>query len=171
MKGYTQVYTGNGKGKTTAAVGLTVRAAGAGLRVYFGQFLKAGDSAEMCAISKHLACVTVESFGDGRFVRGAPTRKCVAAVARGLDRISLALSSRKYDVVVADEINVAVALGLLQLENVLDLVRNKPANVELVLTGRGADRRLRRLADLVTDFRCAKHYYCTGVTARKGIER
>ena len=171
MKGFTQIYTGNGKGKTTAALGLVVRAIGAGLRVYFGQFLKDGKASEMRTLKKRFPDVTVETFGSGCFVRCEPTPEEVAAARAGLDRIRSALTGGRYDVVIADEINVAVSLGMLGVPEIRALVMDKPAGVELVLTGRNADRRLYKFADLVTEARSIKHYYSRGVRARKGIEK
>lgn len=171
MRGYTQIYTGDGKGKTTAALGLLVRATGAGLRIYFSQFLKGGKSSETRTLKKRFPDVVTEHFGDGRFVMGKPTRAGIAAATRGLERLRVALNSGRYDVVIADEINVAVALGMLAAGDVAALIRGKPADVELVLTGRSADKRLCGMADLVTEFKCRKHYYCKGVPARKGIEK
>lgn len=171
MKGFTQIYTGDGKGKTTASLGLLVRATGAGLRVYFGQFLKGGKSSEIRTLRERFPDVTVDTFGSGRLIRGKPTSGEEAAARQGLDRIRKAVTSRCYDVVIADEINVAIAIGMLAVEEVLALIRDKPDSVEFILTGRSADRKLYKAADLVTELRSIKHYYCKGVVARKGIEK
>jgi len=171
MKGYTHIYTGDGKGKITAALGLLLRAVGAGLRVYFGQFLKDGKSSEILTLKNRFPEVVVESFGTGRLIRAMPSTKDIASARSGLMRLHQALASGRYDVVIADEIHVAVSLGMLGCEEVLALIRGKPGNVELVLTGRSADRRLYKVTDLVTEARCIKHYWCKGVDARKGIEK
>ncbi|MBN1673278.1 MAG: cob(I)yrinic acid a,c-diamide adenosyltransferase [Kiritimatiellae bacterium] len=171
MNGYVHIYTGDGKGKTTAALGLIVRATGAGLRVYMGQFLKRADTCESRTLRARFPDVTVERYGRGGFVRGKPSTADTAAARRGLTRLRRAVQSGQYDVVIADEANVAVALGLLPAEAFLRLIDDKPAPVELVLTGRGADRRLLAKADLVTEMTCRKHYYAAGVRARRGIER
>lgn len=171
MKGYTQIYTGCGKGKTTAALGLIVRATGAGLRVYFGQFLKGGRSSEIHTLKERFKDVTVEAFGSGRLMRGRPSPGEIEAARRGLTRLRQVLAGCCYDVVIADEINVAVSLRMIDVDDVLQLIENKPANVELVLTGRSAGRRLCHAADLVTEVKCIKHYYKSGVRARNGIEK
>jgi cob(I)alamin adenosyltransferase len=171
MKGYTHIYTGDGKGKTTAALGLLLRAVGAGLRVYFGQFLKDGKSSEIIALKKRFPEVVVASFGSGRLLRAKPSAQDIVSARDGMTRLHQSLTSGRYDVVIADEIHVAVSMGMLGVEDVLALIRGKPCNVELVLTGRSADKRLYKVADLVTEARCIKHYWCKGVGARKGIEK
>jgi len=170
MQGCVQVYTGDGKGKTTAALGLALRAVGAGLRVYIAHFMKRGDYSEMTACGKLGGQVTAEQFGTGRFVRGNPDTDDLAAGQQGLEAVKAALTAGTYDLVIADEANVAVAMGVLNEEAVLDLMAAKPAHVELVLTGRGATEAIMAAADLVTEMRAVKHYYEKGVAARKGIE-
>lgn len=172
MKGYTQIYTGKGKGKTTAAIGLCVRAAGAGLRVFFGQFIKLGDYSEIKMLKERFSeFVTLEQFGGQGFINGKPNEEHKRAAAQGLSRIKEVMKSGDYDVVILEEINVAVSLGLVKAEDVLELIAHKPKNVELVLTGRGADQKLIEAADLVTEMREIKHYYKKGVKARIGIEK
>lgn len=168
--GYVQVYTGDGKGKTTAALGLCLRAVGSGLRVYLGQFLKNSKCSEIKALKSHLKSVEIHQFGSGRFVRGKPTEADIRKAATGFLQITDAVLSGKYDLVVADELNVAVALELVTPENVLELIRAKPVHVELVITGRSAHPKVMRSADLVTEMRKKKHYYDKGVHARRGIE-
>ncbi len=170
MKGYVQIYTGDGKGKTTAALGLALRATGAGLRVFLGQFIKGRASSELHALRERLPEVTVEQFGHGRFIRGAPAPEEIAAARNGLTRIREALSSGRYDVVIADEACTAAQAGLFREDDLIALIDGRPAAVELVLTGRGAGPRLRRRADLVTEMRCLKHYFDAGVDGRRGIE-
>ena len=169
-KGYVQVYTGDGKGKTTAALGLIVRAAGAGLRVFFCQFIKAGRTSEIRTLSERFPEVTVRQFGLGRFVRGRPSPRDIAAAQKGLTELREALTSGKYDMVIADEANVAARIGLLAPADLIDLIDRKPDRVELVLTGRGAARGIIRRADLVTEMKAVKHYFDRGVRARRGIE-
>ena len=171
MTGRLQIYTGDGKGKTTAAVGLAVRAAGAGLRVYFGQFLKSGRSSECRLLSRLAPALTVEAYGRGRLIRGRPAAADRDAAAAGLRRLRDAITGGRYDVVIADELIVAMNLGLLPAQDVLDMLEARPRGVELVLTGRGAAARLLRRADLVTEMRNVRHYFDRGVKARKGIER
>lgn len=169
-KGYVQVYTGDGKCKTTAALGLALRAVGAGLRVYIGQFIKKGDYSEIKVLRERFPEVTVEQYGEGRFVRGVPTARAVDMAAGGLASLRAAMGSARYDVVIADEANGAVKAGLITEEDLLKLITDKPEGVELVLTGRDAGDRLCARADLVTEMRCRKHYYDAGVAGRRGIE-
>jgi cob(I)alamin adenosyltransferase len=170
MKGYIQVYTGNGKGKTTAALGLALRGAGAGLQVFVGQFLKQGDYSEIKALSL-FENVTVEQFGMGRFVRGLPSDQEKAAARKGYDRLCDILEAGVHDLIIVDEGNVAVTCQLISEEELLTLMDKKPENVELVITGRGASPAVMNRADLVTEMKEIKHYYHQGVAARKGIEK
>lgn len=171
MQGYVQVYTGDGKGKTTAALGLTLRAVGAGLRVYFGQFMKKFDYSEMVSLRVLGDQVEVAQYGNDCHVIGTPSPADVEAARRGLALLKNALISGQWDVVIADEANVASAYGLLGEQDLLDLISVRPAGVELVLTGRGATAAVMAAADLVTEMKAVKHYYAQGVAARKGIER
>jgi len=170
MKGYIQIYTGNGKGKTTAALGLSLRGAGAGLQVFVGQFLKQGTYSEIKALSL-FENVTVEQFGMGKFVRGMPSEDEKAAARKGYDRLCSILKTNAHDLVIVDEGNVAVACQLLTEDELLGLMDLKPDNVELVITGRDASAAMITRADLVTEMKEIKHYYHQGVTARKGIEK
>lgn len=168
-KGQVQVYTGDGKGKTTAALGLSLRACGAGWRVLIGQFIKARETSELRLFRKRLPEVTIEQYGRG-MIRGSVTTEDQAAARQGINRLSEQMVRGEYDLVIADEINVALAKGLIPLEAVLNLIRDKPAHVELVLTGRNAPPSILDHADLVTEMRCVKHYQASGVPAREGIE-
>ena len=170
MQGFVQVYTGDGKGKTTAALGLALRAAGAGLRVYFGQFIKNADYSEIKALARFADCIAVRQFGRGCFLLTEPAPEDRAAARRALDAIGLALVSGDYDLVIADEANVAVALGLNEPDDLVALIDQRPEQAELVLTGRGAPDAVLARADLVTEMRCVRHYYDRGVLARQGIE-
>ena len=170
MKGYVQVYTGNGKGKTTASLGLAVRAAGAGLKVFILQFMKQGDYSEVKALSQ-FDNIRVEQYGAGKFVRGNPSADERSSCARGYARLKEILTDGKHDLVIAEEANVAFMCGLFTEQAVLDLVDIRPDHVELVFTGRGAPDSLIQKADLVTEMREIKHYYKQGVTARTGIEK
>lgn len=170
MKGFIHVYTGDGKGKTTAALGLALRACGARLRVYIGQFIKCGNTCEARIVRRLLPGVVIVPYGPRCFIRKTPTAAEKAEAARGMARLRSALTGGRYDVVVADEICGAIACGLIAEKDVLDLMAARPDSVELVLTGRSATRRIVRAADLVTDMRCVKHYYAAGVNARRGIE-
>ncbi len=170
-KGYVQVYTGDGKGKTTAALGLALRAAGHGLRTYIGQFMKGRPYGELEALRAH-PLITVEQYGDPNcwVRRDQITPEQVAMARRGLERAREAMLSGRYDIVVLDEVNVALWFGLLTLEEVMAFLDQRPEGVEVILTGRRAPQELIDRADLVTEMREIKHYYQQGVLARDGIE-
>lgn len=170
MKGYIQIYTGNGKGKTTASIGLAVRAAGAGLKVFIVQFLKKGDYSEIKALSK-FDNIQVEQYGLGKFVKGKPSEEDKVAGKAGLLQLTRLLKEGKHDLVIAEEGNVALMCGLISEEELLELMALKPDHVELVITGRGATQNIIERADLVTEMCEIKHYYQQGVTARIGIEK
>ena len=171
MKGYVQVYTGNGKGKTTAALGLALRAAGAGLRVFIAQFVKMGEYSEIKALKRFADMITVEQFGKGRFIKGMPSSSDIESARKGLEKVKRILSSGQYQVVIMEEANVAAKLGLLSPQDLLKIMAEKPVNVELVITGRDADPMIIEHADLVTEMREIKHYFKKGVAARVGIEK
>jgi cob(I)alamin adenosyltransferase len=170
MKGYIQVYTGNGKGKTTAALGLALRAAGAGLSVYIAQFIKKGAYSEIKALKALAARITVEQFGRGRFIRGTPEPADVALAEEGLEAVRSAMASATYDLVILDEANGAVAAGLFPVSALIGLMEEKPESVELVITGRAAHEAVIQRADLVTEMKAVKHYFEKGVMGRRGIE-
>ncbi len=167
-KGYVQVYTGNGKGKTTAAIGLCMRAFGAGLKVSFIQFLKGRYTSEMRVFEK----LGIEFFQGGRpeFIIGKPGKDDIDAAFKTLNMAKEKVSSGNYDLVVVDEINVAVYLGLISEQDVVDLLNSRSQNTEVVLTGRYATQKIIDMADLVTEMREIKHYYTKGVEQRTGIE-
>lgn len=171
MKGYTQVYTGNGKGKTTAALGLAIRAAGAGLKVFIAQFIKMGEYSEIKALKRFKDLITVEQFGSGRFIKGTPSASDIEAARKGVEKIKAAFTSGQHNVVIMEEANVAAGLGVLSVEDILEIMVEKPKDVELVITGRGADSRIIEKADLVTEMKEVKHYFQKGVKARIGIEK
>ena len=171
MKGYVQVYTGNGKGKTTASLGLSLRAAGAGLKVFIAQFLKQGDYSEIRALERFSDLIRIEQYGLGRFVKGQPTDEEIQAAEKGLQEIKEAMLSGKYDVIIVEEGNVAASCGLFEVQKLLDLISLKPDGIELVITGRGATPEVIDQADLVTEMKEIKHYYQKGVAARVGIEK
>ena len=171
MRGFVQIYTGNGRGKTTASIGLSIRAAGAGLRVFIAQFLKKGDYGEIKTLEKFSDLIDVEQYGLGPFVKGEPTQAEIDAAQIGLERVEHALHAGRYDLIVVEEGNVAAACGLFDVQDLLDLIAAKPDETELVITGRGAATAVMEAADLVTEMVEIKHYYYEGVTARKGIEK
>jgi len=170
-KGYTQVYTGNGKGKTTAAIGLAIRAAGAGLNVFIAQFIKMGDYSEIKALKRFSDLITVEQFGLGRFANRKPAPEDIEAAQKGLERVRAVMAADKYDIIIMEEANVAAKLGLFAVQDLLKLIINKPSDKELVITGRGASPRIIENADLVTEMKQIKHYFQKGVPARIGIEK
>jgi len=171
-RGYVQLYTGDGKGKTTAALGLALRAAGHGLRSYIGQFAKGRPSGEHEAVPSLGGLINIERYGSGRFLGGAPPPDPaeVARAREGLARARAAMLSGDYRIVVLDEVCVAIRFGLLSVAEVLALIRDKPGAVELILTGRGAPPELVAAADLVSEVRAVKHYLDQGIEARKGVE-
>ncbi len=167
-RGYVQIYTGNGKGKTTAAIGLSVRAAGSNLKVSFIQFVKGRYTSEMKSLEK----LGIEFFQGGRpeFIIGKPAEEDINAANKTLEMAKERTSGGKYDLVVLDEINIAIYLKLLKEEEVIDLVLKRSPQTELVLTGRYAPQKLIEIADLVTEMCEIKHYYTKGVAQRIGIE-
>jgi len=172
--GLIQVYTGNGKGKTTAAIGAGIRAVGQGLRVHMVQFLKGGDNfppyGEVRAIEQ-IPRFTLEQFGPSHFVKpGAISDEDREIVKRGLKRSGEVLASGNYDLVILDEINVVLQLGMAKLEEILHLLDSKAVGTEVILTGRGAPEALLERADLVSRIKAVKHPYDKGIKARPGIE-
>ena len=173
FKGYIQVYTGNGKGKTTAALGLALRAAGYGFRSYIGQFLKGQKYGELKSVKKLSPLVTIRQFGRKGFIHVTenPEDEDIRRARDGLKKCGAAMLSKKYRLIILDEINVALYFKLLSEKDVHSFLDRKPKDVEVVLTGRYAPASLVRRADLVTDMRERKHYYQRGVPARFGIEK
>ena len=170
-KGLVQVFTGDGKGKTTAALGTVIRALGHGLRIYIVFFMKGKYPYGEFSTLADLPNVDVASFGLRCFTDPAYVNlEEVKEAELALSAADEAMKSGKYDLVVLDEVNVAVACKLVEVDKVVRLVEDKPRNVELILTGRNADTRIIELADLVTEMVKIKHPYDKGVLARKGIE-
>jgi len=173
FKGYIQVYTGNGKGKTTAALGLALRAAGHGYHIFIGQFLKGQPYGELRSVRRLSPLVTIRQFGRKGFIHVTenPGDEDIRRAQRGLDACRRAMLSGNFRIVVLDEINVALRFRLLDRRDIDLLLDQKPADVELVLTGRYAPAWLLRRADLVTEMKDRKHYYARGIRARIGIEK
>jgi len=171
-KGYVQVYTGNCKGKTTAALGLAFRAMGRGLKTYIGQFMKGQKYGELEAAKMVSPYITIEQFGKDTFVhvRG-PSEEDIEMAHEALARTREAMLSGKYDIVVFDEIVTSHFFHLISLEEMLEIINSKPDGVEVILTGRYAPAELIAAADLVTEMKEVKHYFKQGVQARDGIER
>jgi cob(I)alamin adenosyltransferase len=169
-KGTIQLYTGNGKGKTTAALGAALRAIGHGKRVAMIQFMKGRLYGELEA-AKKLEGFTIEQHGRDEFVDSAdPAAIDRELAAGGWRRAEELIRDNGLDMLILDEINVAVAFGLIELEDVLSFMKNKPERIELIMTGRYAPEEMIALADTVTEMREIRHHYCRGVAARKGIE-
>jgi cob(I)alamin adenosyltransferase len=173
MAGFIQVYTGNGKGKTTAALGLALRAAGSGLKTYIAQFLKGRPAGEIEAAKKLSPLVRIEQFGREGFitVKDGPDDEDLSRARAGLEKALEAMLSGDYRIVVLDEVNAAVHFKILPESDVLDFLDKRPAGVEVVLTGRYAPDSFVARADLVTEMTAVKHYYERGVKAREGIEK
>ncbi len=170
MKGYVQVYTGDGKGKTTAALGLAIRAAGAGLRVYIAQFVKGMRYSELETLERLRDRITIRQYGRTCFIRKEPEREDVLAARNGLQEAREILRAGAHQLVILDEANIAVHFNLFSADELAELISEKPENVELVITGRNAHPKILEAADLVTEMREVKHYYHEGVEARPGIE-
>jgi cob(I)alamin adenosyltransferase len=170
MKGYVHVYTGDGKGKTTAAIGLAIRAAGAGMRVYIAQFVKGMHYSELDALDRYADRITLRQYGRDCFIEKEPDPEDIQAARQGLEEVKGILASADYEMVILDEANIATRYNLFSPDELVELVRSKPEAVELVITGRNADPKVIALADLVTEMKEIKHYYNRGVQARAGIE-
>jgi cob(I)alamin adenosyltransferase len=171
MKGYIQVYTGDGKGKTTAAIGLAMRAVGAGLKVFIGQFVKGMYYSELKSLSQLSPQLVIKQFGRENFVHNKPSEEDLRAANAGYEEVRSLIKNGEYDLVILDEANIAVYFNLLTVDDLLLLIKEKPESVEIVFTGRNADPRLVEKADLVTEMKDVKHYYENGVSARDGIEK
>ncbi len=170
-KGYLQIYTGNGKGKTTAAIGLAIRAAGAGLHVLFAQFVKGMKYSEIRALERFSDLVNVRQYGRGCFIERQAQKEDVDAAVSGLKDVSECIRSGIYDLIILDEANVAVFYSLFTVDELIGVIRERKPECEVVVTGRYAPQKLIDEADLVTEMREIKHYYTNGVEARIGIER
>lgn len=171
-RGYVQIYTGDGKGKTTAALGIALRASGCGLKTCIVQFMKGQHYSELDAVKKLNGLVTIEQFGHPTFCRitDPPDPEDVKRARAAMSRLKELLESRACDILIADEIVTAMKFGFISEGDVLGLMRTKPDGLELILTGRGATQKLIDAADLVTEMTEVKHYYQKGVQARCGIE-
>jgi cob(I)alamin adenosyltransferase len=171
-KGYVQVYTGNAKGKTTAALGLAFRAMGSGMKTYIGQFMKGQHYGELDAAKMVQPYITIEQYGKESFihVQDPPCEEDVKIAQDGLDKARAAMLSGEYEIIIFDEIITAHFFNLITLDDMYDIISSKPENVEIVFTGRYAPQELIDKADLVTEMKEIKHYYREGVSARTGIE-
>lgn len=173
-KGYIQVYTGDGKGKTTAAIGLAVRAAGRGKKCFIAQFMKKGDYGELIAIRKFLSdSIHIQQFGLPGFhlKRNSVSSKERSVALEGLEAVHAAIKSGQYDIIILDEINILLHFKIVDLDMVLKIIEDRPNHIELVLTGRNAPAEILKRADLITEMKNIKHYYDQNVLARSGIEK
>ena len=168
-RGYIHVYTGNGKGKTTAALGISLRCVCAGKRVFFGQFIKGWEYSELKA-GTFLPNFEIVQFGRGCFIDRTPEEEDCQAARKGLARCDRALQSGEYDLVVLDEVNVALFYGLFEVADLIEVLERRNPRIEVVLTGRYAPQEVIDAADLVTEMKEVKHYYHEGIESRKGIE-
>lgn len=170
-RGYVQVYTGSGKGKTTAALGLALRAAGAGLKIFIAQFIKRRMCSEHRALERFKDFITIKQYGKGLILNRPATISDIVVARNGLEESRNIMLSRDYDIIILDEANVAVKRGLINVDALLEFIKHKPTGLELVITGRYADERILEAADLVTEMKEIKHYGKKGVKARVGIEK
>lgn len=171
-KGFVQIYTGNGKGKSTAAIGQAVRAAGYDLKTYIAQFMKEYPYNELISL-KHLSeWITIEQFGGDEFVykKELPGKVELDKAKKGLQTAKEKMLSGDYDLIILDEAIVAIYFKLIKTKDLIEIINAKPENLELILTGRYCPDELIDLADLVTEMKELKHYYQKGVTSRRGIE-
>ena len=171
MAGEILVVTGNGKGKTTYALGLCIQAAGAGKKVFLGQFIKGSEYSEIKALKRLDDLITLEQFGLGRFIDGVPHVEDRVHALKGFERVAAILKTSEYDLVVLDEANVALKYNLFPLGDFLDAIHNRATGVSVVITGRQVRPELIELADDVIEMKAIKHYFQAGVPARVGIEK
>jgi cob(I)alamin adenosyltransferase len=170
-RGLVMVITGNGKGKTTAAFGQALRAIGQGYKVFVLQFMKGRKYGEFIAAEKYLPNLTIRMSGLDSFVmRDNPAAIDIERAQKGLDAAGKAITSGKYDMIILDEINVALDFKLIKLKDVIDLIKNKPQNLDLILTGRYAPKEIIKMADTVSVVEEVKHHYNAGIKDRAGIE-
>ena len=151
MKGYIQVYTGDGKGKTTAAFGLALRAVGAGLRVYIAQFVKGMRYGELDSVKKFHDQIMLKQYGRDCFIHNEPEKADIEAARAGYEEVKKIVASGEYELVILDEANIATYYKLFSVEELIELVNSRAENVEIVITGRKADPRIIEMADLVTE--------------------
>jgi len=169
MKGYIHLYTGNGKGKTTAALGLALRAAGAGKMVFIAQFVKGMHYSELNSL-KCFPEIALKQFGLDCFIENEPKKEDTLAARKGLYEVTAMILGNQYDVIILDEVCIALYYHLFETEELISVLLKKPESMEVILTGRYAPPELFEIADLVTEMKEIKHYYTKGVLARKGIE-
>jgi cob(I)alamin adenosyltransferase len=171
-EGFVQVYTGNGKGKSTAAIGLAVRAAGAGLKSYIIQFMKDYNYSELRSLELLHEFIELEKVGKDDFVfrKELPPQEEIDLAATALNKAEIKMLSGKYDIIILDEACVSIYFKILKEEQILEFINKKPKEVELIITGRYCPKSIIDKADLVTEMKEINHYYQKGVVSRKGID-
>jgi len=171
-EGFVQVYTGNGKGKTTAALGLAVRAAGFGLKTYIAQFMKEFPYSEINSLKYLAKWITIEQFGGDEFVykKKPPSKNEIRKIMSGLNAAKEKMLCGKYDIIILDEACVSIYFKLIRIDEILNFIKLKPSGVEIVITGRYCPQEIIDAADLVTEMKEIKHYYEKGILSRQGIE-
>jgi len=171
-QGFIQIYTGNGKGKSTAAIGQAVRAAGFGLKTYIAQFMKEYPYNELNSLKYLSEWITIEQFCGDDFVykKQPPGKDEIDKARRGLAKAKSKMLSGKFDIIILDEVCVSIYFGLFSDEEILTFMKQKPDKVELILTGRYCPDNILEKADLVTEMKEIKHYYQDGIKSRQGIE-
>jgi cob(I)alamin adenosyltransferase len=170
MKGYIHIYTGNGKGKTTAAFGLALRAVGAGKRIFIAQFVKGQPYSEIEAVNLFLPAITIKQYGLDCFIYKKPTFNDIEAARNGLAEVTRIIAEANFDMVILDEACIAIYFNLFTTIELIEMLKSKPEPMEIIITGRYATAELIEFADLVTEMKEVKHYYTKGIEARKGIE-
>ena len=168
--GLIHVYTGNGKGKTTAALGLALRAAGHDMKICIIMFLKGRSKYGEKNIIDKINNIEIYAYGEDDLIIGNPTSKDFKEAEEAFNHARHAITSKKYDIVILDELTHAINLGLIQLNDVMELINEKPIELELIITGRNSPSELLNIADYITEFIEKKHPYRKGIKARKGIE-
>lgn len=171
MSGFVYVYTGNGKGKTTSALGLSIKEAGMGNKVYIAQFMKGQLYSEIRTLQCLTDLITVEQYGLSRFIGKTPSAEDIHIAQKGIEMVKSVILSGRFDMVVLDEANTAIKCHLIEEQAILDLMEIKPPALKLVITGRGATEKIIEKADHVFEMKAIKHYYEQGVPARVGIEK
>jgi len=169
-RGYIQVYTGNGKGKTTAAFGLALRALGAGLHVGIIQFMKSKPTSELRSMRKFGKSLVLKRYGSPRFLMRKPKARDIIQAQKALIAAGDMVNSGRYDAIILDEACMALHYNLIDINELISMIRKRPKGLEIVITGRCAPKELIETADLVTEMQEVKHYWKAGVRARRGIE-
>lgn len=168
--GYIHLYTGNGKGKTTASLGVAIRTLCAGGKVFMGQFVKGMKYSE-AKLGTFFPDFEIKQYGQGCFIKRTPTEKDFEMAKEGLFECREKLSSGNYNLIILDELNIALHFSLFTIEDVLEMIRQKAVCTEVIITGRYAPEKLIEIADLVTEMKEIKHYYRQGVLSRVGIDK